>query len=140
MVGFNPPTDAIGEFALVLIALCTKRASLLDDDTACMARVCVWFRSDGLLQVDFRPSNVVRLVNDCVITCFRAHYIFSTMLLVAPHLEALKTASPRITDREKAHIRAVLEFSSGNLPGAVDEWTDILVQNPRGVNCVDVLQ
>ena len=51
---------------------------------------------------------------------------------VAPHLEALKAASPHITDREKAHIRAVMAYASGNIPGAVDEWMSILISHPRG--------
>eukprot|EP00731_Ephydatia_muelleri_P026050 Em0018g150a len=59
--------------------------------------------------------------------------------ILAPHLEALKTASPRITDREKAHIRAVMEIAAGDLPGAVEEWMDILVQNPQDILAISFL-
>ena len=53
-------------------------------------------------------------------------------LPVAPHLEALKAASPHITDHEKAHIRAVMAYAYRNIPGAVDEWMSILICHPRG--------
>eukprot|EP00731_Ephydatia_muelleri_P026049 Em0018g149a len=58
---------------------------------------------------------------------------------VAPHLEALKTAGPRTTDREKAHIRAVIAYAHRNIPGAVDEWMDILIHHPRDILAIHLL-
>ena len=52
---------------------------------------------------------------------------------VAPHLEAVKSVDlGKITDREKAHIRATLAYASGNLPQATEEWASILVEYPHG--------
>ena len=54
---------------------------------------------------------------------------------VASHLEALKNGASHqlhLTEREKAHVRAVLYYGSGDLPKAAEEWTAILIKNPKG--------
>lgn len=54
---------------------------------------------------------------------------------VASHVAAVKALEPsELTVRERAHVRALLQYASGNLPGAVDEWSGILTEHPFGAS------
>lgn len=59
---------------------------------------------------------------------------------VAPHLEVAKTTDPdKITEREKAHVKAFLAYGSGDLPQATEDWATLLVDYPHGRWAVCVL-
>eukprot|EP00731_Ephydatia_muelleri_P026005 Em0018g105a len=76
-----------------------------------------------------------------LVHCMLAAYWLSdlqppTDARVASHLEALKNGASHqlhLTEREKAHVRAVLYYGSGDLPKAAEEWTAILIKNPKDV-------
>eukprot|EP00731_Ephydatia_muelleri_P026047 Em0018g147a len=118
---------------------CGSRAALKQYDKALYALVTV---DPSLLTYAGRalaldPSMV--LVS-CLLGCIWLSQLKPlTDSKVAPHLEALKTASPRTTDREKAHIRAVIAYAHRNIPGAVDEWMDILIHHPRDILAISLL-
>ena len=55
--------------------------------------------------------------------------IFSS---VSSHLEAMKSPDPNLSGREKAHIKAMQIFASGNRPKAMEIWQAILIDYPKG--------
>lgn len=60
---------------------------------------------------------------------------------VSVHVEAVKEALVRgkLTERERSHVQALLVYSEGYLPRAIDLWASILVRHPRDLIAVRIL-
>ena len=62
-------------------------------------------------------------------------------LPVSGHVEVAKAAvkGGRLTEREERHVQALLAYSEGQLPTAINHWADILISYPRDLIAVRIL-
>ena len=60
---------------------------------------------------------------------------------VSVHVKAVQEALERgeLTEREKSHVQALLVYSEGDLPRAIQCWESILIRYPRDLIAVRIL-
>ena len=69
------------------------------------------------------------------------HVICVCVLQVSGHVEVATAAvkGGRLTEREERHVQALLAYSQGQLPTAINHWADILISYPRDLIAVRIL-